>query len=163
MKKMMKVTATVLMMVIVMSSYAQLTVIETKDDMTDKVSYTPSEGLLCGNDDLSKGFRIDPNITVKNGKKVIKNLIISMVGIERCNEKNKLIILFENGEKLNLLSWNKFNCKGTAYFRLTDETISALSTNEITKIRLTNGRSYKSFTYEMTNKAYFVELFGLLE
>jgi hypothetical protein len=162
MKKMMKATVTILMMVMVMSSYAQLTITETKDDMTDKVSYTPSEGLICATEDMRLGFRIDPNITVKKDKKVIENLIITMVGLESCNENNKMIILFENGEKLNLVSWNKFNCKGTAYFSLTTATINKLKENEIAKIRLSNGKSYKSYTSELEYKRYFIELFGLL-
>ena len=157
-----KAGITVLMMVMVMSASAQLTINKKVDDMTDKVSYSASEGLVCAEADLKLGFRIDPNITVKKDEQVINDLIITMVGLESCNESNKMIILFENGEKLNLVSWNKFNCKGTAYFSLTPSQINKLKENEITKIRLTNGKSYKSYTSELENKGYFIELFGLL-
>jgi len=153
----------VVALLISISAFSQVTISETKDDMTDKISYNVSEGLMCATPDRSKGFRIDANITVKKGQKVIEDLIITMVGLESCNDKNKLIILFSNGDKVNLVSWNKFNCKGTAYFSLNAGLISKLKANEIDKIRLTNGRSYKSYTSELEYKNYFIELFGLLD
>jgi hypothetical protein len=157
-----KSTTTVLMVLLTLSSFAQLTINETKDDMTDKVSYSISEGLICANIEQSIGFRIDPVIQVKKDNKVVENLIITMVGLENCNENNTLIILFENGDKITLTSWNKFNCKGTSYFSLIPSTIEKLKENEISKIRLTNGKSYKSFTSELTYKNYFIELFSIL-
>lgn len=158
-----KLTTTVSIVLLALSSFAQLTINETKDDMTDKVSYSISEGLVCANIEQTLGFRIDPNITIKKDKKVVENLIITMVGLESCNENNTLIILFENGDKITLTSWNKFNCKGTSYFSLTPSTIEKLKDNEISKIRLTNGKSYKSFTSELTYKNYFIELISLLD
>ena len=158
-----KLTTTVSIVLLALSSFAQLTINETKDDMTDKVSYSISEGLVCANIEKTLGFRIDPNITIKKDKKVVENLIITMVGLESCNENNTLIILFENGDKITLTSWNKFNCKGTSYFSLTPSTIEKLKDNEISKIRLTNGKSYKSFTSELTYKNYFIELISLLD
>jgi len=158
-----KLTTTVSIVLLALSSFAQLTINETKDDMTDKVSYSISEGLVCANIEQTLGFRIDPNVSIKKDKKVVENLIITMVGLESCNENNTLIILFENGDKITLTSWNKFNCKGTSYFSLTPSTIEKLKDNEISKIRLTNGKSYKSFTSELTYKNYFIELISLLD
>jgi len=145
-----------------LSSFAQLTIKETKDEMTDKVYYDLSEGLLCISEDKTLGFRIDPSITAKNGIKEMKDLIITMAGLGKCNEKNTLIILYEGGEKTTLKSWNKFNCKATTYFALTPKNIEQLKTKTISKIRLTNGQSYKSYTDEIKYKSYFVELFNLL-
>ena len=157
-----RIITTAFIMAMAMSSFAQLKINESKDEMTDKVSYSPSEVLVCARTNKF-GFKIRPNITIKKDNKVVEDLIITMVGLERCNDKNTMIILFEDGEKLTLKSWNKFNCKGTAYFRLGISTIDKLKSTEITKIRLTNGRSYKSYTYEMVYKNYFIELFGLLK
>ena len=118
-------------LLIVISSFAQLTIKEKTDEMTDKTYYTVSEGLVCANEESTKGFRIDANVSVKNDSKVIEDLIVKLVGLEKCNEKNVLIILFDNGEKVTLTSWNKFNCKGKAYFSLSPKPIEALKHNEI--------------------------------
>jgi len=148
--------------VITMSSYAQLTIQEIKDDMTDKVTYLTSESLMCATPDLSLGFRIDPNITVVNDKKVVNNIIVLMVGLGSCNEKNQMIILFENGDKITLVSWNDFNCKGTSYFSLNKATTDKLKEHKIAKIRLTNGNTYKNYTSELEYTNYFIELYSVL-
>ena len=157
-----KVILSIAIMATVVSSYGQVTITETKDEMTDKVTYV-ADGLLCANADQSIGFRIDPNITVKNDVKEANNIIISMAGLGSCNEKNTMIILFENGDKINLASWGKFNCKSYCYFALSKAHIKLLSTVEISKIRLTNGESYKSHTSEIEHKKYFIELFEALK
>jgi hypothetical protein len=157
-----KTLTTAAYLLITISSFAQLTINSKSDEMTDEIYYTVSEGLVCANEESTIGFRIDANITIKNSSRVIKNIIVKLVGLERCNEKNTLIILFDNGEKITLTSWNKFNCKGTAYFSLDSKTIEALKYNEISKIRITNGRSFKSYTNELKYKSYFIELFEAL-
>jgi len=156
-----KLTLTLSTVLITLSSFAQLTIIELKDEMTDKVYYSTSVGLKCIGG--AEGFRIDPNITVKNGKKIAKDLIIGMAGLGNCNENNTLIFLFDNGEKLTLKSWNKFNCKGTSYFSIGTKNIETLKASPISKIRLTNGSTYKSYTHEVEQKNYFIELFNLLD
>jgi hypothetical protein len=157
-----KVILSIAIIATVVSSYGQVTITETKDEMTDKVSYSV-DGLVCANAEQTVGFGIHPNITVKNNSKKVENLIVQMAGLGNCNEKNVMIILFDNGDKMTLNSWNKFTCKGSAYFSLTDSQIKKLSTIEISKIRLTNGESYKSHTSEIDNKKYFIELFEALK
>ena len=155
-----KLTLTVLTVLTALSSFAQLTVTETKDEMTDKSYYSVSEGLECIG--TKEGFRIDVNIKEKNGKLDARMFILSMAGLGSCNENNGLIILFDNGEKLKLTSWNKFNCKGTSYFDLSTQAIAKLKKNTISKIRFTNGSSYKSYTHEVEQKSYFIELYNAL-
>lgn len=129
------------------------------DEMTDKVSYQASEDILSMSEDGEKGFRITPHLREKNGVVFISNIIVTFVGLESCNENNKLIVLFEGGEKATIVSWNKFNCKGTAYFSILPKNKKKLSKLKIEKIRITNGRSYKSCTNEIEYGNYFVDLY----
>jgi hypothetical protein len=144
------------------SSFAQVTIEKHVDEMTDKVSYFASERFVAANSGKSKGCAIDVNITEKNGVLETRNFIVQMVGLEKCNENNKLIFLFEDGSKITMDSWNKFNCKGTAYFSLSKQHLEELKTKVISKVRITNGRSFKSYTAEVTQKSYFIKFYNQL-
>jgi hypothetical protein len=158
----MKKLVAVVLAVMTMSSYAQVKIDKSVDEMTDKVSYFPSERLFAANTELTKGCAIDMIIDVKNDVKTSNFMAVKMVGLESCNEKNNLIILFDNGDKINLNSWNKFNCKGNAYFTLSKSDINMLKVNPISKVRITNGKSYKSYTAEIEYKTYFIEFYNEL-
>ncbi len=138
-----------------------LVVLSSKDDMTDKISYFPSSKIVCANEDKSKGFSlsafIESNLT-------IKDLKVKMVNIGSCVEKNEMIILFDDDTKLTLTSWNDFNCKGDAWFTISKKDVEQLSSKKIKKVRLTNGRSYESYTGELKSEDqdYFIKLFGML-
>ena len=158
-----KIILSILLTVGMTSLFGQITIDKKVDEMTDEVSYQV-DGLICANEEQTKGFAIYPNISVNNGNKEIKDLIIQMVGLSNCNENNTMILLFKDGSKTTLNSWNKFNCKGTTYFNLKSSLISKLSNNEISKIRLTNGDSYKNYTHilESNDSKYFIQLFEAL-
>lgn len=157
-----KIVLLVSLISISLSSFSQLTIIEDKDEMTDKSFYQASERFIAANSEKNKGCAIDMLIEDKNGVVIANNMIVKMVGLESCNENNNLIFLFEDGSKLNLNSWNKFNCKATAYFSLTKEHIELLSEKPISKVRITNGRSFKNYTSEIEYKNYFIDLYKIL-
>ena len=54
----------------------------------------------------------------------------------------------ENGEKVNLKSWNKFNCKANSYMSLSESSIAKLTESPISKMRFQNKRDYKTITVE---------------
>lgn len=137
-----------------------LIVVSISDEMTDKTSYRPSKKIICTNNDESKGFSltglIDDNLS-------IRTLMVQMVGIGGCTEKTEMIILFEDDSKLRLVAWNDFNCKGDAWYNIKGSDIEALSTKPIKKIRVTNGKTYDSFTGGLEkDNAYFIKLFQIL-
>ena len=162
-----KVLLLLLIMTCTMNITAQVNPIQitkTVDKMTDKVYYSSSETLLVANEEKSKGFRVDFSIREKNNGDIsLSNLIVTLAGLGSCNEDNTMIILFENDTKVKLTSWNKFNCKGTSYFSLSRIDKLALSTTPISKIRLTNGRGYKSYTGDLKDKNFFINLFLAIE
>jgi len=162
-----KVLLLLLVMICTMNIVAQenpIQIVETVDEMTDKIYYSSSETLLVANEEKSKGFRVDFSMTKKNNGDIsLSDLIVTLAGLGSCNEDNTMIILFENDTKVKLTSWNKFNCKGTSYFNLSKLDKLALSTTPISKIRLTNGRGYKSYTGDLKDKNFFIDLFLAIE
>lgn len=136
----------------------------TKDVMTDKEYITPSEYLLCS-EDGKKGFIIKTTFDIsKSGIIQYSGFIIQSAGIGGCMENDEVIILFEDGTKISSKSWNDFNCKGVSYFDLYQKLLKDLN-KKIKAIRLTNGRSYESYTYELKTddeKNYFIYINELI-
>lgn len=133
------------------------------DDMSGEIFIIPNRFLIVANETGKKGFRIQP--AVNENEMTFRTLIVEMVGIGNCNENDEIIILFENGEKITKKSWNTFNCEGTAYFDFTELEINLLRKHPISKIRMTNGRSYDSYTGDLkeTDKRYFIQFFYALD
>jgi hypothetical protein len=92
-------------------------------------------------------------------------ITVVMVGIGSCNENDEIIILFENGEKIVKKSWNSFNCDGEAYFNINELEMKLLRTLPMSKIRMTNGRSFDSYTGDVIakDKRYFIQLLYALD
>jgi hypothetical protein len=139
-----------------------------QDDMTDKV-YHFSSGLMVTNEDKSEGFRLQLDIKETDDKTIASNgLTLKVVGIGNCFEKDNLIFLFENGQKISLTSWNDFNCEGDSWFYLnegyTETYTDLLKVQKLVKIRFENGSSHESLTREISgnNQNYFIELFKLI-
>ena len=82
--------------------------------------------------------------------------------IGNCDEKDQLIFLFDDGSKISISSWNKFNCKGNAYFNLTEDELNSLKTKLVTTIRFVNGYTSDSFTYTLKKleKDYFINVYS---
>ena len=155
-----KIFLSIALILTVVISFGQAVIDEVKDEMTDKVTYS-TDGLVCSSKE--KGFGIHPNIKEKKGIKIVRDLIVQMAGLGGCNKDNTMIILFANGTKMSLLSWNDFNCKNVCYFELSESKIAILSVEPISKIRLTNGESFKNYTHQVQESDYFIQLFAALK
>ena len=140
-----------------------LNLLYSKDVMTDKEYISSSKTLLCS-DDGKKGFFIEVLFNIKNGVVSYSTFYTKSSGVGGCMENDELIFLFEDDTKLVVKSWQKFNCKGTSYFDLYGKLITNLN-KKIKAIRLTNGRSFESFTYLLKTedeKNYFIYINELL-
>jgi hypothetical protein len=75
--------------------------------------------------------------------------------------KDILIFLFEDDTKLQITSWNKFNCEGKAYFNLTESDLDLLKAKNITAIRFNNGYTSNSLTYNMKKEeqGFFINVY----
>ena len=91
------------------------------DKMTDKEYFLSTKNLVGANTQKTQGFSITPHFKSVDGKMYQSGLILKNIGIGNCDEKDSLIFLFEDGTKITITSWNKFNCEGKAYFDLTED------------------------------------------
>ena len=137
-------------------------VVKETDAMSGKTYVYANRAFIVANDAGKVGFRVGTYIKDDLSFGMIT---VTMVGIGNCNENDEIIILFENGEKITKKSWNKFNCDGEAYFNMNEKEIQLLRTQPISKIRMTNGRTYDSYTGDVKekDKRYFIQLFYALD
>ena len=127
-------------------------VFKSIDEMAETTRLEASEVLRLDLDD--KGFVISSALERDN-------LVVISYGTKGCNEKDKIIILFESGEKENITSWNKFNCDGTGYYRLNKKVLKLLRNTPIKTIRVTNGITHEAITVEVPENLtrYFIQLY----
>jgi hypothetical protein len=133
-----------------------------KDEMSNKTYVYPNRTFVVANESSTKGFKVD--VFIKENL-TISSVMTIMVGLGGCNENDEIIILFENGEKITKRSWKKFNCDGESYFDLTNSELQMLRTLPLSKIRLTNGRTFDSYTGDVKekDKRYFIQLLYALD
>jgi hypothetical protein len=141
---------------------AQVKVFVETDPMSGE-TYTYSDRVfLVVNQEKTKGFKVD---NVLNNDLTLRALYVTMYGIGSCNENDEIIILFESGDKIIKKSFASFNCEGEAFFKFTDNEIGLLRKHPMSKIRMTNGSTFDSFTGDVRpeDKTYFIQLFNLLD
>lgn len=167
MKKLKTTIATLTILLITTLTYGNtptdsVHLIKETDAMNGKTYVYGSRAFVVAEDDNKKGFRVDTYIREDMSFGFI---VVTLVGLGSCNENDELIILCDSGQKVTKKSWNKFNCKGDAYFNLTEAEIDILRKNPIDKIRVTNGRTYDSYTGQVKakDKSYFMQLFYALD
>jgi hypothetical protein len=117
------------------------------DEFTDKVLIRPTEVIFLNEDRgdmrsewLSLYLVFDGVI----GKLIPSNLILNANGIEGCvDEGATLDVIFENGEKTQLVNWNDFDCEGRNYFQLKNKE-DLFKSSKIKALKYTNTRNYDS-------------------
>jgi|688.fasta_scaffold732124_2 hypothetical protein len=126
------------------------------DEMADKTYYFTNRKLVVSNDEKTVGFGVEPFI---NDNLTFGFLSVKIINLGTCNDNDEIIILFENGEKIIKKSWKDFNCEGVAYFDMEYEDLYLLKSQQISKIRITNGYTYQSFTgnVKQKDKRYFIQ------
>lgn len=130
-----------------------------KDVMTDKEYVFSKEKLLCL-ETPKKGFILSVSYELKKGIVSYRGISIFSQNIGSCVENDKLIFLFEDDTKLELTSWQKFNCEGRSYFDFNADRLTKL-TKRLKAIRFQNGRSFESVTITFekeTDKTYFIDV-----
>ena len=132
-----------------------------EDELEGTKYFSPNYNMIVSNPEKTQGVKLSCHI---NNKGDLSFLTAKLIGLGNCVDENELIILFENGEKFTLKSWNDFNCKGNAYFNVTSYQRELLSTSPMKTIRVRNGDSYKSVTSsEFGNPRYFIQLINSID
>lgn len=156
----MKKVSILLCLALSIESFSQVYINKKCDDMTEKCLYYPSERVVTNNSSNTQGVFLQPLITEKSGKLEVENIICTSVRIGNCNENDNLILMFEDSTKINLRSWNDFNCEGKSYFSINTSNREKLASKKVIKLYFQNGRSYDSFTSEIKEdqQEYFVKI-----
>jgi hypothetical protein len=129
-----------------------------KDVMTEKEYVFSEEKILCL-ENPEKGFMLSVLYDIKKGKVKYSGIKVISHSIGSCVEHDKLIFLFEDDSKIELTSWNDFNCEGRSYFDFNGDRLNKF-TKRVKAIRFQNGRSYESVTVALENeidKTYFID------
>ena len=132
-----------------------------EDEMTGKTYYVTSYDLVIANTERTEGVKFGVHL---DDDAEFRFLTATLIGLGTCCEEDKMIVLFKDGSKINLVSWNDFNCDGRAYFNLNAEQRRKLSTIPIKTIRVTNGYTFESVTSSKEyNKRHFIQLFHSID
>ena len=124
------------------------------DAFTGETKYKVN-GYMGERGNYDRSFTIIPSV-----QKNTQGFILAFDGINACNERNEMIFVFENGDKATLYSFNKFNCKNVAYFKINKKQSHLLATYRLTMIRFKNGRSGQTIDVtEVENADYFINLY----
>jgi hypothetical protein len=105
---------------------------------------------MDGGDLNSQGLKFNSTVKEKKGKiKKYYSISVRAYGIDKCVEKgSKLNVIFENGEKTVLRSWNDFNCQNRNYFNISIKQYKLFKKSKIKALKYTNVnlKSYQSIT-----------------
>ena len=120
-------------------------VCKTVDEFTDKVTVS-SVGMMLGYEDdgdmKSEGMIGMLFLNEKNGKILPSTFYLKVLGIEGCVEENSTLdVIFENGEKTQLVNWKDFDCEGKNYFSIKGKE-ELFKNNKIKGVKYTNKRNY---------------------
>ena len=158
-----KLSTILITLLLTAAATAQVTIVKEVDDMTDEVSYSPSERFFVANDARTEGFAIDAMLDVEDGMIYVQGWVVITAGLGDCNEDNQMIVLFEDDTRITLNSFNDFNCDEVAFFALNLEQEAYIATKRIKKMRFKNGFSYDVYTNEVEVQDYFIQLYDAIE
>jgi len=134
-----------------------------------KTLISPVTNFFTDGGDLSnEGLVLQPLVREKSGKLKMTSLMLFVFDkVVRCvGEGDILTIIFNEGGKIELKSWNKFNCDSPAksYFNLSKNDLSELESKTIKGIRYTEMRKFKTITVLKNvteeNSLYFNNIFN---
>lgn len=129
-----------------------------KDDMSGNTYYF-ADPLIKTDEDSNKGFKLELLYYPNTGK--ANNLYVKHLGLSNCSDEDQLIIMFEDGSRIFKRSYYSFNCEGKAMFHLTKKEVKKLKSMAISKVRVTSGNTFSSFTVELEEeeKTYLIQLY----
>lgn len=156
----MNIKLTALFLFAFFGSYAQ-SVELIVDEMTDnQYLVVVDKHITYDGESRSDGVVWDMSFRKKGDSWKISGVSLKVYGLS-CLENTTVIVLFEDGDKITLQQWNKFNCKENVWTNQTASELEKLRTKKIKKVRVTNGRSYESYEWDVTDdplSEYYIEI-----
>ena len=146
-------------------NFAQTTLYKDCDEFTGDCYYFADRNIVVHNSSKTQGFSIRFMFEQNNDKANITGMYSKMVGIGNCVENNTIYFIFEDGSKLNFVSFNKFNCEGDAFFHIGKQDLDIFRTKKISKVKISNGYSYESFSADVdsADKSFLMEIVKLAD
>ena len=140
-------------------SYSQSNICVKIDEFEDTKSYSVNTRVVTDlPDDKTKGIVWDVYFKEdKKGNVKMDNLMLSVIGLSCIEQGSELFVIFEDGEKITLTNWNKFNCDDNWWSVFNDK----LFTTKIKKVKFTNKQNYKSYIFDVSGKElsdFFINL-----
>lgn len=144
---------------------SQVQIFEDCTDLSGQCIYYVNDAVIIANSEKNKGFKYHPSVDMKNGQLSCGGILTKMVNIGNCVENNSLIFLLDDGSKVMLKSWNKFNCDGDAWFNISRDEQQLLREHKIVKAQMQNGFSYDSFQNDVPAdmQDFFIRFFAELD
>ncbi len=165
MKNLRRVLTIVIVLTTTIIAHSQDSVYVAKhvDNMSGESYIYSSRAFIVANSSKTVGFKLDGYIVQDDAS--FGMVTAEMVGLGSCNENDEIIILFESGDRIIHKSNTDFNCDGKAYFFLSEADYKLLRTQTMSRIRITNGKTYDSYTGDVKakDKRYFIQLFYALD
>ncbi len=136
--------------------------VRKSDNATGESYIVTNRKLVVASENMAIGFGIEAYI---NNDLTFSFVAVQMVGMGKCNEKDEMIVFFDNGEKITKTSWGTFNCEGDAYFDITDSDKNLLRTQTISQIKISNGKNSRNYTGNvgLKDKRFFIQVFYSLD
>ena len=120
---------------------------KTVDEFTDKVSVSSIDMLIGyedGGDMKTQGMLGMLFLNEKEGKIKPSSFYLKVLGIKGCVDKESTLdVIFENGEKTQLVNWKEFNCEAKNYFNISGKE-DLFKSSKIKAVKYTNKRNYSS-------------------
>ena len=139
----------ILLLLISFTTYSQTEsslICKKVDEFTDEVSISSVDVMINyedGGDMASEGFIGMLFLNEKKGKIGFSSLYVKVLGIKGCvDEGSTLDIIFENGEKTQLVNWKDFDCEGKNYFTIPNGKVDLFKSSGIKGYKYTNKRNY---------------------
>lgn len=120
-------------------------VCKTVDEFDDKVTVSSVETMIGyedGGDMRSEGMIGMLFLKEEKGKILPSTFYLKVLGIKGCvDEDSTLDVIFENGEKIQLVNWKDFDCEGKNYFSIKGKE-NLFKSSKIKGMKYTNKRNY---------------------
>lgn len=157
----------ILLITLIISALATLSdpeVLRITHSDTGEVFYAASEDLEMLTYTSGIEMSVMPYISNTDSGLQITDLIINYRGVEPCRGNDFLLLVFEDGETLNLFSWKDPSCDGQAFFRLDPSASPKLTDSPIQSITFRNGKTGEEYTetYGPEKGSYFIKIKELL-
>jgi hypothetical protein len=144
------------------SAFSQTFRLYTDDMSGDEFLIEDKQEITYNGDSKSEGVIWSLTTRKKEGVWTASGLSLKVYGLS-CLENTEVIIMFEDGTKITTTQWNKFNCDEDVWTTQSKSELEMLKTLPIKKIRVTNGRSFKSYDFPSVSPSMSVHYNKLLK